>query len=88
MGDTPFTDKAWDAIPHNVPAFGIALGMRAACEKMERQRNELLGALEAIIKSDDEAEGYLREIGIPPEEPMEIFTNARAAIAKAKGEAP
>jgi hypothetical protein len=49
------------------------------------QRDELLEALESIINADDEAEAMMRKMGMPAEEPMEIFVAARAVIAKLKG---
>ena len=49
MNNTPFTEKAWDEIPHYVNSFGRAIRMREACREMERQRNELLDALECVM---------------------------------------
>ena len=69
-------------------------GLHMACSREEMLANarliiaapDLLEALESIINADDEAEAMMRKMGIPAEEPMEIFVAARAAIAKAKGE--
>ena len=49
MSKTPITDKAWDEIPHYVMSFELATRMREACREMERQRNELLAALEGVM---------------------------------------
>ena len=49
MNNTPITDKAWDEMPHYVMSFGRAIRMREACREMERQRNELLDALEGVM---------------------------------------
>ena len=76
MSKTPITDKAWDEIPHYVMSFGRATRMREACREMERQRNELLEALEYCVDwfCDDVPIGRLEKF--------------KATITKAKGATP
>ena len=84
MNNTPFTEKTWDQIPHHVDSFRRAMLMREACREMERQRNDLLEALEGW--------GFLGEFA--DEEIIVVTTTGfnvrmtREAISKAKGEAP
>lgn len=76
MSDTPFTDKAWNAIPHHLSMFEVATKMTEACRKMERQRNELLKACMMIDKAKTE------------QQVDKALDYVKTAIAKAKGETP
>ena len=79
MSDTPITDAAFDAM-QEIPKDIWAL--RESMRDLERQRNQLLEALEVLTLV----------IGLTPiagnkDALQESFDIARAAIAKAKGEA-
>ena len=81
MSATPITDAAFDAM-QEIPKDLWAL--RESMRNLERQRNELLKALESIVADDDQS---AKEIGLEDYEHPST-AKARAAIAKAKGEAP
>jgi hypothetical protein len=79
VSDTPITDAAFDAM-QEIPKDLWAL--RESMRDLERQRNQLLEALEVLTLV----------IGLTPiagnkDALQESFDIARAAIAKAKGEA-
>ena len=79
MSDTPITDAAFDAM-QEIPKDIWAL--RESMRDLERQRNQLLEALEVLTLV----------IGLTPiagnkDALQESFDIARAAIAKAKGDA-
>ena len=82
--DTPRTDRA--ANESIVRVYETSKQLERELADAIAQRDELLEALESIINADDEAEAMMRKMGIPAEEPMEIFVAARAVIAKVKGE--
>jgi hypothetical protein len=84
MSDTPRTDGA--ANESIVRVYETSKQLERELADAIAQRDELLEALESIINADDEAEAMMRKMGIPAEEPMEIFVAARAVIAKVKGE--
>ena len=92
MSDTPRTDSnlcryehpAWPSgrlftVNHN------AVVLADFARQLERERNELLEALEEIMRADDEAEEAFQKMGIPPAEEPPTQAKARAAIAKLKG---
>lgn len=72
---TPRTDRA----KRPMDGFADEWVPRYISEELERERNELLEALERFV---DEVPSY-GDIGIIP-----VKQQARAAIAKAKGETP